>query len=79
LSLVIFRCLDGASVGWRTRADRVEHRISRCGFAAEAGDVVYDRPGALAQMLLARIVWLQGLPDQGMRAAENAVRQAEAI
>lgn len=34
--------------------------------------------GVAAQALLARILWLQGFPDQAMRAAETALEQAEA-
>jgi predicted ATPase len=38
----------------------------------------YDQP-LLARMILARILWLQGFPDQALRMAESTVEDARAI
>ena len=38
----------------------------------------YDQP-LVARMILARILWLQGFPDQGLRLARSNVVDAQAI
>jgi predicted ATPase/DNA-binding SARP family transcriptional activator len=38
----------------------------------------YDQP-LVARMILARILWLQGFPDQGLRLAHDNVEEARAI
>jgi predicted ATPase len=41
--------------------------------------VRYERARVLSLAVLARVLWLQGLPDQAMRTAESSVADARAI
>src|SRR5262249_12210115 len=44
---------------------------------SRAGPLAYGRPNA--SLILSRILWLQGFPDQGLRLAERDVEDARAI
>jgi predicted ATPase len=58
----------------------LEHVLAHYGVYAQKGQIVrfqHDQ-WASARAYLARVLWLQGLPDQAMRTAENSVADARA-
>jgi predicted ATPase len=60
---------------------RLEHMLSHYVEAARQSHTIrfqYDQP-SVARMILARILWLQGYPDQAREAAQSNVEAARAI
>jgi predicted ATPase/DNA-binding winged helix-turn-helix (wHTH) protein len=58
----------------------IEHVLAHCAAPARKSQIVRFRvdPWAAARAYLARILWLQGFPDQAIRAAESSIDDARA-
>jgi predicted ATPase len=55
---------------------RAELAIEKAEFDLEAGEAPFQQ--VTARAFLARILWLQGFPDQAMRTAESSIEDAQA-